>query len=310
MLCASELRFAWGKGTLELVRLAVDAGFDGLAVGPACGHRDLAPLVAEAAGAGLRVPVLSAPLDERAPAPGRRLPYLAALDDPEERLSALRLVEDTWAAASPLGVFFFMLELGAISLHGGPETIAHRFARRELDEDEPGERQWASVLAERKSLSQMVLDACRASLDRLLPRAEAAGFELGLHLTGPWGAPTPREADALLEDYRGGPLGLVWDEARVQALHAAGVGPSQERSERLGRVARVLRCAEAVGIETGFAPGLGDPDGTGGLVGVPARPGGSPPRPGFVIVGGRGDTRLDELTRGRAQVEARLPRGA
>jgi sugar phosphate isomerase/epimerase len=318
MLCASELRFSWGKGGLELVRLAVDAGYAGLAVGPSCSQRDLAPLVAEAVGAGLRVPLLAAPLGDGILPPGRRLPYLAGLDDRDERLSALRLVEDTWAAASPLGASFFTLELGAVELHGDPRTIAYRFARRELDEDEPGERQWRAVLAQRRALSPMVIDACRESLDRLLPRAEAAGLELGLQVMGPWGVPTPREAEALLDEYRGGPLGLVWDEARIQALTAAGVGPSIERRQRLARATRVLRCSEAVGIETGFAPGLGDPDGTGTLdfgasgsssaststsTSAPA----SNPPPEWTVVGGRSDTTLAEIIRARTEVASRLP---
>lgn len=319
MLCASEMRFAFGQGAVELVRLAVDAGYSGLAIGPAASQRDLAPLVAEAAGAGLQVPVVAAPLNDRPLAPGRRMPYLASLDDGDERLSAFRLVEDTWAAAAPLGMSFFPLDLGAIALHADGQAIAYHFARRELDEDEPGERRWRALLAERRALSARVLDACCESLDRLLPRAEAAGFEIGLQMTGPWGAPTPREAETLLDTYRGAPLGLIWDESRIQALTAAGVGPSAERRLRLARATRVLRCSEAVGLETGLAPGLGDPDGTGALeLGLPAATANgtgtgkakasatTPITPAWVVVAGRSDTTLEEAVRSRMAVHALL----
>src|SRR3569832_440291 len=73
----------------------------------------------------------------------------------------------------------------------------------------------AAAFAERSARSPRILDACRFALDRLAARAERAGVTVALEISGgPWGAPTPREAAELLEEYREAPLGVVWDAAR------------------------------------------------------------------------------------------------
>jgi hypothetical protein len=300
LLCASGLRFGWGQGAEPLVRLAADCGFRGIAVGAHCAQRDLAQLISQIADAGLAVPIVASPLGETSLPAGRRLPYLGAVEDVDERLTAVKLVGATWSAASALGVTSFTLDMGTIRLHGAPPAVAFRFARRELDEDEPGERLWADVLSERRARSPDIVDACRDSLDRLLPQAEKAGLQVAMEVTGPWGTPTPREAAMLLDEYRGAPISIVWDEARTQAFAGVGIGLGSERRARLAESVRVLRCQEAVGIETGFAPGLGDPDGTGDW---------SATLPPLVIVGGRPDTTVAEMTRARATVEARAARG-
>ena len=270
-------------------------------MGPGCAQRDLANLVTQGAAAGLTVPIVAAPLGATSLPADRRLPYLCAVEDVDERLAAVKLVVATWSAASPLGVTSFTLDLGAVRLHAASVAVAYRFARRELDEDEPGEKLWADTLAERRGRSPGIIDACRDALDRLLPQAEHAGLQLAMEVTGPWGAPTPREAAMLLDEYRGAPLFVVWDEARAQTLAAVGIAPGAERRARLIESTRVLRCAEAVGIESGFSPGLGDPDGTGDWSATP---------PPVVIVGGRPDTTVKEVARARALVEARPARSS
>ena len=57
ILLGSEIRFWGGRGPGDLVRLAGDAGFDGLALGPWCTRGDAVALVAEAAKSGMVVPV-------------------------------------------------------------------------------------------------------------------------------------------------------------------------------------------------------------------------------------------------------------
>jgi len=307
ILCASDLRFAWGQGLPSLLRLAADSGFSGIWVGSSCAQRDLPQLVAQAAGSGLSVPVAHAPLPEAPISPGRRLPHLCAPDDIDERLTAIKLVESTWTAASPLGISEFVLDLGAVTLRGEPSAIANWFSRRELDEDEAGHRSWTNMLAERRALSPVLVDACRYALDRLLPRAEAAGFSLSIEVTGPWSAPTPREAEALLDEYRGGPLSIVWDEARVQALGALGLGIGTERRAVLAKSTRVVRCHEAVGAVTGYLPGLGDPDGHGLFPLDVKKDGAETPRsaPSFAVVSGFLDSSDEEVSRARAAVARR-----
>jgi hypothetical protein len=43
----------------DLIKLAVDAGYDGIAVGTRCGRGDVVPLIAAALAAGLEVPVVA-----------------------------------------------------------------------------------------------------------------------------------------------------------------------------------------------------------------------------------------------------------
>ena len=299
ILCASGLCFASGAGEPKvLVRRAADAGFDGIAIGDDCAREDLAPLCAASLGAGLSVPVIAGAFAEGPLGPGRRLPYLASLDDSDERRAAVALFEFTLGFAVSLGIRVLTVHLGDVPLRAKAQDVVYRFARRELNEDEPGAPLWAAAIGERMSLSAAVLDASRYALDRIVPRAERAGVELSLEVAGgPWSAPSPREAQHLADEYRDGPVGLVWDEARMQALASLGIAPSQERRATLAAAATLWRANDAVGVETGYLPGLGDPPAS--RSGEPGRPGGLP-----VIVAGRPDTTSRELSAARSRVVA------
>jgi len=303
--CASELRFAPGVGAAPLVRLAGDAGFDGIALGGACGLGDVAHLVSASLAAGLTVPVVAAPLAEGPLSAGRRLPYLASLGDSDERRAAVAAFKATLDAAGTFGVRLLAVTLGEAPLHTGPAGIARRFARRELDEGEPGSPAWKAVVAQRRALSGLVVDACRYALDRVLPAAEARDTLVVIELAAdPWGIPGPKEALALMDEYRNGPIGVVWDEARMQALTALGLGPSVERATALGVAARIWRANEAVGLELGYLPGLGD-------VGGAFEPGGelspwaSVPAGVPIVVTGRTDSSAAEVARARELVAGR-----
>ena len=262
ILCASGLRFAAAGGEPQQVaRLASDAGFDGVAIGAECTRKYVTPLATAVLAAGLVSPVMAAPVEEAPFSGGRRAPYLAALDDDDERRAAVAQFTSTLELAVPLGMRVFTVYLGAVPLGTNAQEIARRFARAELlDEDGPGAPLWAAAVGERRAISGMVLDACRYALDRIVPQAERRDAHIAIEVAGdPWSAPTPREAETLLAEYSGGPLGLVWDEARMQVLGTLGISPSAERRARLVAAAKVWRANDAVGIETGYLPGQGDP---------------------------------------------------
>ncbi|MEO8214316.1 MAG: hypothetical protein ABI560_14040, partial [Myxococcales bacterium] len=262
ILCASGLRFVSAGGDPEqLVRLAADAACDGLAIGAECTRGYVMPLIAAALSTGLTAPVMAALLAESPLGIGRRLPHLASLDDDDERRAAVALLASTLDLAIPLGVRHFTVTLGAISLGTDPRQVAWRFARRELlDEDEPGARLWTAARAERRSRSGAIVDACRDALDRILPMAERRDAAIAIEVAGdPWSVPTPRESLNLLAEYSGAPLGLVWDDARMQVLSTVGMAPAPDRRAALAAAATVWRASDAVGVQTGYLPGLGDP---------------------------------------------------
>jgi len=279
-----------------LIKAAGDAGYQGLALGPWCTRTQAMELVAAGAAAGLTVPAAAAPLLAAFPLPpGKRLPFFAAEDDAEERLAAVDLFAASLDAAVPLGVNLYTLHLGDVTLGVRPAEVARRYKRRELDEDEPGAKALAAAFAERRARSPRILDACRFSLERVLARAERAGITVALEVSGgPWGAPSPREAATLLDEFRDGPLGVVWDDARMQVLWTLGATPAPERIQVLLAGTRLRRANQAVGIDVGFLPGQGDPD-PDAAAALPAP--GDPALP--VVVSGRPDSTVDELRRAR-----------
>jgi len=310
ILLGTEQRPGGDPSPAALARAAGDAGFEGLALGPWSTRAQMLELVAAGASAGLAVPVAAAPLLEAFPLPpGKRLPFLASESDPEERLAAVELFGASLKAAGPLGVSVFTVNLGDVVLGISPGEVARRFKRRELDEDEPGARALAAALAERRARSPQILDACRFALDRMVALAERANVAIALEVSGgPWGTPTPREAATLLDEYREAPLGVVWDDARLQVLWTLGVPPLRERAEALAAAARLRRANEAVGLDVGFLPGQGDPD---AAVTAALPPPSDAELP--VVVSGRFDSTLDELRRARelatppAKPAARVP---
>jgi len=296
MLLSTPPRPEDDRPPAALLRAAGDAGYQGLALGPWCTRAQATELVVAGAAAGLTVPVAAAPLLEAVPLPpGKRLPFFASEDDPEERLAAVDLFAASLDAAVPLGVTLYTVNLGDVALGVRPAEIARRFKRRELEEDEPGAKALAAAFAERRARSPRILDACRFALDRLAACAERANVTVALEVSGgPWGAPTPREAAMLLDEYRDAPLGVVWDDARMQVLWTLGAAPVRERAEVLAAATRLRRANEAVGIDVGFLPGQGDADPE---VTAAFPPPADPALP--VVVSGRPDSTVDELRRAR-----------
>ena len=156
------------------------------------------PLIGRRCPPGLTVPVMVGLLAEGRLGDGRRLPFLASLDDTDERRAAVALFSSTLDLAVPLGVRHFTVFLGAVPLGADRQAVAHRFARRELlDEDEPGARLWAAARGERRALSPAVMDACRYALDRIVPAAERRDATLALEVAGTPGRRPPRARRSL-----------------------------------------------------------------------------------------------------------------
>ena len=289
ILLGTELRPPGDRGRDQVVGLASDAGFDGLAMGGWYRREEAIHLITLAAASRLAVPVAAAPLLERPLGPGKHLPFLASLEDPEERRAAADLVATAIAAVSPLGIRTFTISLADVGLGVAPERLARGFRRHEMDGDEPGGEALAAALEERRARSPGITDGCRAGLDLVIPAAERAGVTLAIELpAGPWGAPSPREAALLLDEYREAPLGVVWDQARMSVLGRLRAAPSPERAERLRAGTRLWRASEAVGIEIGYLPGQGET--ADEAAAIPRLEREVP-----VVVTGRRDSTLDEV---------------
>jgi hypothetical protein len=105
------------------------------------------------------------------------------------------------------------------------------------------------------------LDACRWSLDALVREAEHRNLKLALDLAAtPWGLPSPREGLDLVAGYDGGRLGVVLDPARLSVMRRLGLTLSRERHTTLRSAAALYADNEAVGLDAGYLPGLGERD--------------------------------------------------
>lgn len=259
ILCSSSLRPPYAVGPDRIVRLAAEAGFDGLAVD----HATPLDLVAPVATAGLRsgvpvalgtCPVAASLLPER-----KRLPHLVARDDPEERLAACKLARQGLELGGPLGIRRFVVELGPAALRTAEVGFRLGFARAEMEQGEPGTRQLRLALAERKQVAQQLYDAGRAALEALLPVAERNDIELVLPIAaGPWQVPSPRETLLLLEEFRGAPLGVAFCPARRAVLERLDLSGPKERWPLLAAATRVVLATDEVGLDSDLLLGTGE----------------------------------------------------
>lgn len=257
--CTTGLRPPDRFGPDAIAALAADAGFQALALIEGC-RLDLLPgVVRAAADVGLAVPMLAAPMTEGPLGPGKRLPYLAAIEDKDERLAALALLEKTISAGRDVGASRYLIDLGPAPLTIRQAAFRDAFDRAQLDEGEPGHRIFRDALAERRSIAPRLMDAARGALERASRLAEAGGVELVLGFaTTPWGLPSPREALQLLGELTGAPMGLAFEPARWAVIERLGLeGPPGRRAD-LQAVATVHIAADAVGLTHDLIPGSGE----------------------------------------------------
>jgi sugar phosphate isomerase/epimerase len=262
LICSSGLRPPGSVGEEALVRLAALSGCEGVLIGEGCTLASAASLVPRVLHAGLRVAGIAGPLGGEAGAAGgrRRLPRLSAADR-DERSAAIELAARALALAGSVGAALGVLQLGPLTLAARPGDLLQAFRRRELDEGSDGEAILMAALGERRATVGAALDACRWSLDALTRESERANLRLALELAAtPWGVPSPREGLDLLAGYDSARLGLVVDPARLSVMRRLGLAISAERHAAVRRAASLISANEAVGLDPGYLPGLGEPD--------------------------------------------------
>ena len=275
-------------GPAAIVRVAAEIGFDGIGIEADCTLADVHVLAAEGLRAGVPVQIVAGPLPEAALRPDRRLPVLACVDDKEEALAAVKLVERMFEAGTMLGVKLYAIDLGPVALAARADDVRRFFARRELDDGDPGYVPFRRAVDERKGRSGGILDACRGALERVLRAADRTGATIVLPIAGnPWGAPSPREALILLHEFRGAPIGAFCSGARRAVLETLGLAGPPERWAELEKAARLIHATDAAALDADLLPGLGEAD-------VRPLPDGVPG-----LLSGRADSMVAEIRRAR-----------
>jgi hypothetical protein len=297
VLCSTELRPLQAGGVDPLIRAAGDAGATGIHLSGEILLGELEALVPAVLRAGLLIPSMTLPLAPRALVRGKRLPSLSAFD-PEERGAAIALAAEGLEAGAVAGVRHALLEFGAVALPASLRDVAAGFARRELGPGEAFAPELATAFGARRAGAERLTDACRWSLERLCRLAESRAVTLLLSVGGsPWQVPSAREALALLEAFRGAPLAPLWDPGRLTAAKALGLRLPDGRVTALAESAGAAWETDAVGLEAGYLPGLGERDEA-----LPARA--KLPKDAPVIVSGFPDSTDEEVARAVARVSA------
>jgi hypothetical protein len=267
---ASDLRPPRGGDDERLLRVALEIEAAGIHLGGSCDLGLVAALAPLSMRLGAPVSSLALPLPERPLGAGRRMPRLAA-HARDEREAAIALALRGLEAGTPVGARFAVLDFGEATLAVRAGEIARAFARREMDEDDPGGRRLAAAVAERRARGDELGDACRWSLERLVRAAERAGVTLVLPVAAtPWQLPSPREGRLLADAFAGAPVGLAWDPGRLSVLAALGLAISDDRLRALADGAVLAIDNDAVGVEAGFLPGLGERDARVAALAAPA----------------------------------------
>jgi hypothetical protein len=255
---ATDVRPPRGGDGDVLVRLASETGAAGIHLARGVDLSVMVALATSALRAGLAVASVALPFPERPLTLGRRLPRLAAASR-DEREAAVALTGRGIGAAIGVGARLAVLDFGGVSLATPAADVARAYARRELDEGDPGARLFAAAIDERRARSVEVMDACRWALESLVRIAEPVGATLVLPVGAtPWDAPSPREATMLRSAFAGAPIGLAWDPGRLSVLRWLGLPLSDERLRELASSAALAIENDAVGVAAGYLPGLGE----------------------------------------------------
>lgn len=299
-LLGTRLRPPVRFGPNVAVRLASDSGFDGLALDGGCFLSALPALAAEGLKVGVPLRLCFAPIAVEPLEKGKRLPYLVALDDKEERLEAQKLIRQNVEVGRGLGATHFVLDPGVVGLTVPEADLATRFERAEMDERSPGARLRGRVLAERRALSPRILDALRGALEPLARLAEDLGATLVLlPAASPWQAPSSRELQVLLREVTGAPVAPGVAPAWRGALEALGLAGPSERWDELLRQADLLYATDGVGLVRDLLPGLGEI-----WEGLPATGLDDLPARATIVVSGREDSSPEELRAARERLAA------
>jgi hypothetical protein len=192
-----------------------------------------------------------------------------------------------------------LLDFGPVALPASRAEVAVSFARRELGAGETGGPELGRALGARRAIAERLSDACHWSVERLARLAEARAVTLVLPVGGsPWEVPSAREALALVDAFRGAPLGLVWAPGRLTAARALGLRLPDDRVAAVAAAASAAIETDAVGLDPGYLPGLGERDEA-----LPARL--ELTRDAPVVVGGFPNSTDAEIARAVAAISAR-----
>jgi len=233
----------------------------GLFISAAAATLQTLPQVAAAAfSSGQRLQGGSAQIPAQTLGPGKRSPYLSS-DDREERLAAIKSVQETLKQLSLLGATQAVVNLGGVPVKPGRALVESRFERGELFDAEGVGGLVEALIEKRSRLSDALLDQACWGLERIIPMAEATGMTLSVAVAeGPWSCPSPREALFLLQEFEGAPLGLGFSTGAWSVLETLGVAGAAERLSQVVAQASAIACSDAVGLRHGFLPGLGEAD--------------------------------------------------
>ncbi len=291
---ACRLRPPEELGPDRIVRLASEAGFQAIALDASVTQSLLPVLASGSLRAGLPIGASLCPLADARLGRGKRLPHLSA-HDPEERLTAVQLATRTIEAGSSLGIPAFTLDLGPAALAPRESDLRLAFARRQMDEGEPGWDLLQAALEERRARGPRILDACRSALEPLLALAERGGVELALPVAAtPWQIPSPREARSLIAEFSGARLGVALSPARWAVLETLRLPRAAERWSELARSARLILASDQVGLDSELLLGLGE---------LELRPTGDWPAAVSYIVTGGAESTIREVQRARRRLE-------
>ena len=301
VLCATELRPVHSGGIDPLIRAAGDAGATGIHLGAGVVLADLEAVVPAVLRAGLLIPSMTLPCAPRVLAAHKRLPSLAAAE-PDERGAALALASEGLEAGVGAAVRWAFLDFGSVALPVTRREIAASFARRALGPGEDGAPELAIAFGARRAQAGRLSDACHRSLERLGRLAEARSVTLILPVGGsPWEVPSAREALALVAAFHGAPLALLWPPGKLTAARALGLRLPEDRVAAVAKAAGAALETDAVGMDAGYLPGLGERDAA-----LPARA--DVPKDAPVVVSGSAGSTDAEIARAVAAVSARYDR--
>ena len=170
--------------------------------------------------------------------------------DRGEREAAVLQLQATAQLAAEAGARRVLLFAGRLPLSSSRDDLAHRFAL--------GRPALAGLTEERTALAGPALDHLCMVLDEVLPLCAALSLSLELSLPAAWPDQMPdvREAESLLEVFRGAPLGACFGSDWAEVAGAlAGTEPIEaRRTPGLG----CLRLADACGLRQRLAPGVGE----------------------------------------------------
>jgi sugar phosphate isomerase/epimerase len=179
----------------------------------------------------------------------RGRPRLCA-GDKAERLAAVDAAQVAVRLAGSTGAGLCVVALGNADVRWDPVELARRFARDE----------WSAkrLLEERRSVVARHVDAVRFAIERLIPIAERESARIGIVTRAQLvELPDAEEAAALLDEFRGAPIGYWHDTASAYREELLGGAPA---GEWLALNPIGANCADSCGLGAPLAPGLGEID--------------------------------------------------